>query len=188
MPTRWLRLAFRRGHTFSLADDSQGRIARQERDGGAEFLTFSYDVNSYRVRDALGNLTDFFYDDTGRVRTAVDGLGRTIHTAYDEDRLPAAVLAPDGSSTTFSYDSSGNVRQSVDPLGQLLVFDHDPIFNRLVGWNDAFGRSTDFGIDANGNQLSTTYPDGTVDEFAYDAQGNLVRALNRRGQLVALHL
>jgi YD repeat-containing protein len=94
------------------------------------------------------------------------------------------VITPDGASTNFQYDARGNVQQNVDPLGQVVAFDHEPDFNRLVGWHDALGRSTAFSIDANGNPISMTYPDGSVEEVGYDARGNLVRSLNRRGQLV----
>ena len=37
---------------FFFDYDSQGRLARQQQDGGAGQLTFTYDVTSYRVKDA----------------------------------------------------------------------------------------------------------------------------------------
>ena len=40
---------------------------------------------------------------------------------------------------------------------------------------------TGFNIDANGNPLSITYSDGTVEQFGYDAQGNLVRSSTAAG-------
>src|SRR5262249_18556070 len=44
--------------------DSRGRLARQQRDGGAGALTFVYDLASYRVTDALGHSATIAFDDS----------------------------------------------------------------------------------------------------------------------------
>jgi YD repeat-containing protein len=165
--------------------DSQGRLARQERDGGAERLTLSYHDIYYRIRDALGNLTDVYFDDLGNTKQTLDALARSTSFGHT---LPHSFLTrmivPDGNTTTFQYDSRGNVVQSLDPLGRQQRSEYEPTYNNLDSWRDALERETGFAYDASGNPLATTYPNGTTDEFGYDSQGNLVRSVSRLGHLI----
>ena len=162
--------------------DSHGRLARQQQDGGAGQLTFTYDVTSYRVQDALGNLTDVSFDDTGLIKATIDGLGRNVRIGHT-GILPTRVIAADGTSSTSKYDDRGNAVQVLDPLGQEQQFDYESTFNNLVAWRDALGHTTNFSYDPQGNPKSATYADGTIEQFEFDALGNLVRSVNRNGTI-----
>ncbi|MHB8954814.1 MAG: RHS repeat-associated core domain-containing protein [Pirellulaceae bacterium] len=178
-------IGFPAGTHFFFDYDSQGRLARQQRDGGVEPLTFVYSVASYRMKDALDNVTIVSYDDLGLIKDTWDGLSRrTVFSHSISQNLLTRITGPDGLTSTFNYDPRGNPIQSINPLGLEQQFEYEPTFNSLVGWHDALGHSTGFSVDAKGNLLSTTYPDGTIEEVGHDPQGNLVRAVNRRGLTV----
>ena len=162
--------------------DSRGRLARQERDGGAEAVTIAYDLASYRVTDALGHAQTVFFYYSGLTAASQDPLGRNTLMYYDSANNPTKILAPGSAPATSDYDGRGNVTHTTDPQGQTQDFGYEPSFNRLSSWEDALGHKMAFAHDPNGNPLTTTYADGTSDQFSYDAQGNLVRAVNRRGQ------
>jgi RHS repeat-associated protein len=173
--------------------DNRGRLVSQQQDGGANAISFTYDIANYRVRDALGNSTFVFYDDVGRTALRVDGVGPKVGDAgpvtsmgYDDvtNRL-AQIQPPDGPPVTFGYDGRGNQTQVTDPQGQTQNFSYEPSLNRLISWKDALGHQTTYDHDPNGNPSTTTYADGTGEQFSYDAQGNVVGAVNRLGQPVS---
>jgi RHS repeat-associated protein len=164
--------------------DSAGRETRQQRNDGAEPLTFSYGVNSYSVTDALGNTTTVFYDDLGRIAAVHDPLGRVQTVTYDSASHPVAVAFAGGGEATAAYDSQGNVTSAVDQLGAGQNFAYEPAFNRLSTWTDANGNMTVYAQDGNGNLTNTTYADGSTDQFSHDAQGNITQTIDRSGQPV----
>ena len=148
-------------------------------------MTFSYHEIFYRVKDALGNLTDIYFDDLGNIRQSLDGLSRATRLGNSlPDNVVTTIIAADNTTSTFQYDGRGNAIEVVNPMGQEQRFDYEPTFNNLVEFRDALNHETRFTYDPLGNPLSTKYPDGTTEEFGQDGQGNLTRSLNRRGQLV----
>src|SRR5262249_25603216 len=146
----------------------------------------------YRIKDALDNSTYIFYDAVGRTAFRVDGVGPNLddggpvtRTGYDDvTNRVAQIKLPGSNPMTFGYDARGNATQITDPQGQAQHFGYEPSLNRLVSWKDALDHETTYNQDPNGNPSITTYADGTTEQFTYDAQGNLVRAVNRRGQPV----
>lgn len=177
-------IAFPAGTHYFFDYDSQGRLARQERDGGAESVTLSYHGIFYRIRDALDNSTDVYFDDLGNTKQILDDLARPTRFSHTlPHSFNTASMTAEGSYSTFQYDARGNAVRMVDPLGRTQQSEYEPVLNNLVSWRDALERETGFAYDAGGNPLSTTYANGTADEFGHDAQGNLVRIVTRRGQL-----
>jgi len=163
--------------------DSQGRLATQQRDGGAEAISFSYDLASVRVTNAKNQTTNFFYDDRGRIVRTQDALGHQTRIQFDDMDNLVGVARGSGGATTFGYDPQGNATSTGDPLGARQTFLYDPMFNRLTGWTDARGNQMTFGIDTSGNTVSTSYADGSGEQFGYDSRGDLVRTVDRNGRI-----
>jgi RHS repeat-associated protein len=136
------------------------------------------------VTDALGHSATISFDDSFQTAATQDPLGRRARLDYDAAHNPTSIVAPGSPPTTIGYDTRGNPTFVVDPQGQSQEFGYEPSFNRLTTWQDVLGNPTAFSYDPNGNRLSTTYADGTTEQLGYNAQGNVERWVNRRGQLV----
>jgi RNA polymerase sigma-70 factor (ECF subfamily) len=97
--------------------DSQGRLVRQQRDGGAEPLTFIYGVASYSVKNALGNVNIVEYDDLGLTKSTWDGLSRRTafgHSAYQN--LLTRIFAPDGASNRAKIPTTSPAPRDLAPI------------------------------------------------------------------------
>ena len=164
--------------------DSQGRLVRQQGDGGAGVLRYAYDIASFTVTDAQSQITTILYDSSFHFRRVVDALGRATKIDYDSSNLPVIVGASSGGESTFNYDVLGNLTSLQDPLGEAQNFTFEPGQNRLASWTDALGHETKYRYDDKGNLTSTTQVDGSTQQFSYDAQGNVVSAVNPLGQSV----
>jgi RHS repeat-associated protein len=164
--------------------DSQGRLASQQHDGGAESLTYIYGVNGYSVTDALSRTSNVFFDHLGRPIVETDALGHIDQRAFDDSHNLVAAGRSGGAVTTFAYDVQGNPIASVDPLGQTQSSTYDSALNRLTSWKDGRDNTTLFGNDSNGNLLNITYPDTSAEHFGYDAHGNIISTINRSGQAI----
>ena len=70
--------------------DSQGRLIGQSQDGGANAITYAYDVGpgGYRVIDALGNSTTMLLNDAGETAQVIDALGGVTNFSYDASFQP----------------------------------------------------------------------------------------------------
>jgi len=166
--------------------DAQGRLIGQQQDGGADAITYAYDVGpgGYRVIDATGASTTVLLNDVGETAQVIDALGRITDFGYDSSYNLVQVIAPTGLTTDYRYDSEGNVTEQVDPLGNTTEMTYDPTFNRLTSLTDARGNTTDYSYDAQANLLAITYPDSTVQQFSYDPLGNVAQTIDQNGDAI----
>ena len=167
-------------HTF-FDYDNQGRLRSMQLDGGAQALTYSYDVTTIRLTDANNHAATMFYDDAGRVVATQDAFGHVHASVFDELNHVRAVVGPEGISTA-GYDTEGYVTALTDPHGAQQTLSYEPSFHHLSGWSDALGNATSFAHDASGNFTQIGYPDGSTNQYSYDANGDLVRVVDRNGR------
>jgi YD repeat-containing protein len=164
--------------------DAQGHLAGTQRDGGAEQLTFTYDLGQITTTDAVGDASKTFFDDRGLLVRTEDPLGDTVTGTIDNNGNLTQLTDPAGQTYRYTYDANGHVIQSTDPLGHTNEFSYTTALGRLASFTDANGDTTQFAYDGNGNLTSTTYADGTVENLAYDPLGNVRQSVNRRGQAI----
>lgn len=101
------------------------------------------------------------------------------HTAsYTRNSLGeiTALSDPNGNIWNRAYDNMGRQTSSTDPLANSRTITYD---NRnrpaTITFPGALGTLT-FGYDPAGNLTSSTYSDGTLFNFAYDANNRLTSA------------
>jgi RHS repeat-associated protein len=172
-------------HLFFDYDD-QGRLIGQHKDGGAEAISYAYDVGpgGFRTIDATGASTTSLLNDAGQTAQIIDPLGRVTRFGYDANFNLVTVVAPTGITSTYQYDSQGNVIQQVDPLGNTIQMTYDPMLNRLLSLRDPRGNTIGYSYDAQGNLRSIVYPNGSTEQFSYDPMGNLTETVNRRNAAI----
>jgi RHS repeat-associated protein/uncharacterized repeat protein (TIGR01451 family) len=162
--------------------DSQGRLTGTHLEGNAEAITFSYDTaGRVTVTDALGHASKFYFDHRGLLAKTEDALGNAVHLAFDNDYNLVSIMDQTGRSYGYEYDARGNLTTSRDPLGHVSRFTFHSAFSRLASVTDARGNATRYSYDSSGNLQSTTYADGTHEDWSYDPEGNAETWQNRRG-------
>ncbi len=164
--------------------DAFGRLVLENRDGGAEAVSYSYPVGGgLTVTDSVGATTVLLFDDAGQLVKAIDPLGRVTQSVYDSQRNLLRTDLPLGVQVAYEYDARGNVVRAIDPLGYATEFAYDGRDN-LLSFRDARGNATQYNYDAQDNLLAIVYANGTREQFEYDALGNPTQATNRRGAAI----
>ncbi|QKS29606.1 MAG: tandem-95 repeat protein [Candidatus Accumulibacter similis] len=175
-------VAFPDGSHRTYTYDSHGRLASTYRDGGAERITFSYDTaGTVTATDALGNPSQFFFDDWGTILKSTNPLGNSVLLSLDANRNLSSVTDPAGRTSMFQYDSGDNLTRFTDAMGNATSFTYTADFNRLDRLTDANGNLTDYNYDGHGNLTNITYADGSQERWGYDSLGQSTTWTNRRG-------
>jgi RHS repeat-associated protein len=175
------------GSTQYYEYDTRGRLVETYRDDEQERITFGYANNGrVLVSDALGNVNRMFFDHWGRLVKAENPLGEAVQMRFDSLGNIESVIDPAGVSIDFAYDRRGNLVEISDALRRTTSFSYHRQLNRLASVTDALNNRTEYVYDGQGNLVSMTYPDGSIEQWTYDAPGNPIRWTNRRGQPIDL--
>lgn len=117
------------------------------------------------------------YDSFGNVTFSRDPAGATVESQYANSQFSESrpiltyLMTPSGHTIGTRLDiHSGNVAENIAR-------------DRVASYSDENGDTTTFDY-ANGNLTSIHYVDQWAESFAYDADGNLLNAVNRRGQMI----
>lgn len=119
------------------------------------------------------------HDELGRVITKTDQLGRVSTISYTPDGLVSSITAGNGQLTVREYDAVTRelVEERVSsPVGPDVHtrYEYDPATGALQAVFDPRAPAAtriSYVIDAFGNPLRMTYPDGKTIQFSYDAHG-----------------
>ncbi|MFF2844830.1 RHS repeat-associated core domain-containing protein [Streptomyces sp. NPDC058001] len=133
------------------------------------------------------------YNDLRQVTKVTQADGGTWESVYDSRGNRLAVIDPSGARTSYTYDDRGGLTGVVDPLGRRQetavndaaglvtgttgalggtnTFVRDA-FGRITELTDAFGAVTRVGWTREGRISWRELPQGTVERWTYDAEGN----------------
>ena len=149
-----------------------------------------YDLNNRKTADidAEGHATRFEFDALGNQTVVTDALERKAYYYYNTSNQMVAMVDAQGTVTQFEYDAQGNQKSyivlaaglfSSEPkqaawaaLLQQQKLDLTQVESLFVNGNQ--DRLTAHNYDANGNKISTSESDGSINSFVYDAMGNMV--------------
>ncbi|MFI5453930.1 MAG: Ig-like domain-containing protein [Isosphaerales bacterium] len=163
--------------------DPEGRLSDDQRDGGVQDQSYSYNEGQVRVADIFGDTTKYSYDARGLEVQVQGPLGNTAFYAYDTNGNLIQATDAAGQTYRYTYDNYGDVLTSTDPLGRTVTNTYDCADDRLASTTNANGNTTTFVYDGNGNLTTKTYADGTIESLAYDPIGNVVSSINGSGQV-----
>jgi RHS repeat-associated protein len=125
------------------------------------------------------------YTPTGQVASKTDPLGHVAYSKYDAlDRL-SQTIDPTGRVTAFVYDLAGQKTQERrgvgTPLEQAYASFSYSQNGQVLAEADARGNAITSSYDGFDRPYRTTYADGTYEQNAYDASGNVVTLTTRQG-------
>ncbi|MCG8599810.1 MAG: hypothetical protein MI807_06690, partial [Verrucomicrobiales bacterium] len=162
-----------------------GELTSTFLDTDDELVTFSYGTAGRVSIHQDGGTTTLFFDQNGQIAKVVDPLGNITKAEYDDDRRIERLILPTGDTRSFTWCTCGSPTSITDELGNVTRFRYDHPLKRMTHFIDAKGNVTRYRRDANGNLLSTTYADGSVEYLSdYNAAGLPGTETNRRGQAI----
>lgn len=161
------------GRVTTLHRDGEGRIAKLLDPSGSQAAAFAYSAAGRLVRewDAAGAVTDFDWDDRGRLVRITPPHDGPVDLAYGEGAVVASVgwAGPDGPvRIAFAY---GERRTTVTgPTGLRTTHSFDAA-GRQVAVTDALGHTARQEWDAEGRRTRSTDAAGGTLVRSYDGEG-----------------
>ncbi|MFN6540285.1 MAG: pre-peptidase C-terminal domain-containing protein [Nostoc sp. EkiNYC01] len=176
-------IAFPNGNHFFYEYDAQGRLIKQNLDGDAQAVSYTYDsTGGVTVKDATGASTKLWLDEQGNISQTQDPLGRVTQFRYDDSGNLIRLIAPGNNISAYTYDDQGNLLSIIDPLGQKIEFTYNSNLDKLQTVRDQQGNTTTYAYNERGNLAKVVYADGSAETLSYGSIGNLTISSNRRGQ------
>jgi RHS repeat-associated protein len=182
--------------------DGAGRMLSHT-DGEGQLTTLTYEGQHVAsIEDPLGRITQFKYDDAGRLIKEIgpgddhvhqmeynalnqlvkeiDPLGRERTYSYDEvGNLISFHINP---TWNYEYDLRGNRTKVTDGNGHATRYEYDAA-NRLVHQIDALGGEQNLSYDDAGNLLSSTDANGHTTSYTYDNMNRTLTQTNPLGDI-----
>ncbi len=177
--------------------DGRGRvITRTNPDGQMWQAGYDKAGNPITATDPTGRVTTESFDASGQLTGITYSDGQTPAVSYVRDSVGQQVSMTDGTGTSrWTYDAFGEVTKATDGAGAALTYSYDTAgravgmtypggagqsltrtfdaASRLTGITDWNNNTTKFGYGHDGQQVSTTYPNGTKVNHTYDSADQL---------------
>jgi RHS repeat-associated protein len=171
----------RGGTTRHFTFDGRGRLEKTYLADNEQWIHVGYDsMGGVTVADAQGT-TFLYFDQFGLLRKVTDPLGNITTSEFNDDLRLSRIVTPTGESKSFTWCDCGSLTGFTDELGHTTSFTYDNAFKRLTSFTDARHNMTTYAYNANGNLLSTTYPNNSVERFgSYTPSGLPQLYTNRR--------
>jgi RHS repeat-associated protein len=168
-------------HDYDAASQQTSSV-----DASGRRTEHTYDLAGNRTQTRLpdGRGINFTYDALNRLTRSVFPDGSVQQSTYRPDGRKATETDARGVTTTFGYDASGRLT-SVQQTGiaSATTYGYDEAGGRTL-LRDALARQVQWRYDAIGRPLSRTLPNGSIESFAYDAEGQLTSHTTFGGQTI----
>lgn len=189
------------GNTTTSAYDADRRttsITLPAAGGGGLVTTYTYNPDGLVLqtqRSAGGvvlTTASATYTLSGEAATATDANGNVTRYAYDTvDRL-SSVTDPVGRVTSYSYDALSrrvgvfNAAIQANPLTQRAYTPDGLLASLSIARSNTVADTTAYAYDGFDRLATTTYPNASTDQVtAYDADGNVLTRVTRKGDTIA---
>ena len=153
---------------FAQVFNTNGQVVTQT-EVGTNITSISYSNNTTTITDPIGNVRVDVHTPTGELASFSDESSQTIILGSNPSGQRASVTDRLGQATLISYHAlSGKPSAITNADGTVTQFNYSARTNSGIVFYD-LGQ--------------TIYPDGTLDSFIYDANGNVLTRTDRAGKI-----
>ena len=175
-----LQITYSEDGLVTSVSDGKGRTA---------YLTYE-DGRLKTVKNPLGEVVTFDYDDSNRVIAATNSGAKTpyVKNEYNDDNRVVKQYDALGNVTSFKYtDDDKNQLTTVctDRNGKNIVFVSDGM-GRVSSITDANGHATKYTYDTRGNLIAETNSKGNARHYEYDDKDQLVKTYDYDGNVTTM--
>ncbi|MEW6747577.1 MAG: RHS repeat-associated core domain-containing protein [Planctomycetota bacterium] len=128
------------------------------------------------------------YTRTNKKATHTDPEGNTTSYEYDAadllTKLTDAEAAARGTFTEYRYDAAGRLERIIDGRGIETQHHTYTANGKRASLSDSNDNLSTYQYDAYDRLSKVVYPDGSFEQFTYDAVGNLVERRTRAGMTI----
>ena len=177
-------LVDKNGAETRVAYDDKGNIASIIKPEGTK-VSATYNSKNLLLSVTVNGIRQVtnHYNDLGDLISSEDALGNVTEYLYDEKGNITCITYPDGGNVSAEYDDRGNILSVCKGSGKKVVFEYNDL-NQLISHTDEKGRTYSYAYDNRGRQISETRPDGESCFYEYDNWGNLIRRTDYDGSVV----
>jgi len=170
------------GMKTSLNYNQRGKITSISDEEGDVLFDYNNSGNPIRITDKKGNVTQFSYNKNGKKSEIIDALGAKVQMEYDQSNKLNFTTNARGQKSELIYNSLGLVSEK-KALGNTVALYNYNSNGLLSSFTDATG-TTQYERDVAGFVTKIIYPDSIAVSFTYDANGNLLSTIYPNGLTV----
>ena len=166
-----------------VLDDSYKVTKITKADGSSKSYSYNDAGNMISETDEKGQKTTYEYNKKGYLTLQSNPDGTSEKYTYDENDNVTSKTSADGTKETYKYDSNSNLiyENSEDRKGVTYEYNEQ---NLLVKETDALGVWKSYIYDGN-QAVTVTHSNGLVENYSYDAMGNIVNESDSNGRTTA---
>ncbi|MGQ5522014.1 RHS repeat-associated core domain-containing protein [Chitinimonas sp. PSY-7] len=152
--------------------DVLGRLQKETLPDGS-WASYGYDPmgNRTEMRDNLGRVTIYTYDEHNRLATVTDPLRGVTKYDFNPRGKLLSVTDPRGLITSYQYNGFDDLVQITSPDTGVTKFTYH-VDGRVASSTDAKNQETRYDYDAAGRRSKVTFADGVVQTYAYGENGS----------------
>jgi len=171
-------------------EDYDGNVLVSRTDALGQVTDYIYDenVNLVGVRDELRRVTSMSFDAHGNMLTrthpkvAGEAGGYTESWTYNATNDVTSHTDRRGSRTTYEYNGAALMIRAVDPNGGGTSYMYN-LAGQVTSVTDPRGNTTTSEYNTAGGVAATVSPRGARTTFEYDSSGRLLRTVNPLGNV-----
>jgi len=162
-----------------------GRVTLSESVDDGMGLRFAYEPNRTWIKDALGRLTAFAFDERKDIIAVRDALGHISQTPFDANGHPQGSVDALGRRSSTVFDRRGNLTQVIDAAGNTTRIEYNEL-DLPIKVTNALNQLWTVEYDVRGNRTRSTSPLGTSTHYHIGPRGlptQITDALGKTKQL-----
>ncbi|NRD72171.1 RHS repeat protein [Shewanella sp. VB17] len=152
-------------------DDDENIIFYKSPHQGVQCFYRDERNNIIKHIDANGNVTLSTWQDNQLI-AEVNALGERTQYSYDDWGQVSSITSPDGSVQAYDYDDDGLLLSVTNPLGAQWQYEYDSNQN-LIKAQDPLARAWHYEYNERGQLTIRMSPDGLQTGFTYTEQGHI---------------